>query len=79
MITGAEVRTHVADVTSSDEVRGYVAAALEAFGRVAVLFNNAAIIGPVAALAEYDEDAFDRVMAINVRACPSACATCFPA
>jgi 3alpha(or 20beta)-hydroxysteroid dehydrogenase len=65
--TGAEVRTHVADVTSSDEVRGYVAGALEAFGRVDVLFNNAAIIGPVAALAEYDEDAFDRIMAINVR------------
>jgi NAD(P)-dependent dehydrogenase (short-subunit alcohol dehydrogenase family) len=65
--TGAQVRTHVADVTSSAEVRGYVAAALEAFGTVDVLFNNAAIIGPIASLAEYDEDAFDRIMAINVR------------
>lgn len=65
--TGAQVRTHVADVTSSAEVRGYVAAALEAFGTVDVLFNNAAINGPIASLAEYDEDAFDRIMAINVR------------
>jgi NAD(P)-dependent dehydrogenase (short-subunit alcohol dehydrogenase family) len=65
--TGAQVRTHVADVTTSQAVRGYVAAALEAFGTIDVLFNNAAIIGPIGALAEYDEDAFDRVIAINVR------------
>jgi 3alpha(or 20beta)-hydroxysteroid dehydrogenase len=65
--TGAQVLTHVADVTSSAAVRGYVAAAVEAFGTIDVFFNNAAIIGPIAALAEYDEDAFDRVMAINVR------------
>lgn len=65
--TGAQVRTHVADVTSSAQVRGYVDAALAAFGAVDVLFNNAAIIGPVAALTEYDEDDFDRVLAVNVR------------
>ena len=65
--TGAEVRTHVADVTSSAAVQGYVAAAVDAFGTIDVLFNNAAIIGPIGALAEYDEEAFDRIMAINVR------------
>ncbi len=65
--TGAEVRTHVADVTSSAAVQGYVAAAVDAFGTIDVLFNNAAIIGPIGPLAEYDEDAFDRIMAINVR------------
>ena len=65
--TGAQVRAHVADVTGSAAVRGYVAAAVDAFGTIDVLFNNAAIIGPIAALADYDEDAFDRIMAINVR------------
>jgi 3alpha(or 20beta)-hydroxysteroid dehydrogenase len=65
--TGAEVRTHVADVADSASVQGYVGAALEAFGRIDALANNAAIIGPVGALAEYDEDDFDRVMAVNVR------------
>ena len=65
--TGAEVRTQVADVTRSADVRAYVAAAVDAFGTIDVLFNNAAIIGPIGALAEYDEDAFDRVIAINVR------------
>lgn len=65
--TGAQVGTHVADVTGSREVRGYVDAAVEAFGTIDVLFNNAAIIGPIAPLAEYDEDDFDRIIAINVR------------
>jgi NAD(P)-dependent dehydrogenase (short-subunit alcohol dehydrogenase family) len=65
--TGAEVRTHVADVTSAADVEGYVAAAVDAFGTIDVLFNNAAIIGPIGAVAEYDVDAFDRIMAINVR------------
>jgi 3alpha(or 20beta)-hydroxysteroid dehydrogenase len=65
--TGAEVRTHVADVTRSADVAAYVAAALDAFGRLDILANNAAIIGPVAPLSEYDEAAFDRIMAVNVR------------
>ena len=65
--TGAEVRVRTADVAASADVRGYVADAVEAFGTIDVLFNNAGIIGPVGALAEYDEDAFDRIMAINVR------------
>jgi NAD(P)-dependent dehydrogenase (short-subunit alcohol dehydrogenase family) len=64
---GAEVHTHVADVTSAADVEGYVAAAASAFGRIDVLFNNAAIIGPIGALADYDVDAFDRIIAINVR------------
>jgi NAD(P)-dependent dehydrogenase (short-subunit alcohol dehydrogenase family) len=65
--TGADVRVRTADVTRSDDVRGYVAEAVEAFGTIDVLFNNAAIIGPVGPIAEYDEDAFDEIMAINVR------------
>jgi NAD(P)-dependent dehydrogenase (short-subunit alcohol dehydrogenase family) len=65
--TGAEVRTHAADVTDAAAVRRYVAAATEAFGTIDVLCNNAAIIGAVGPLAEYDEDEFDRIMAIDVR------------
>jgi NAD(P)-dependent dehydrogenase (short-subunit alcohol dehydrogenase family) len=65
--TGARVVSHVADVSSSTAVRGYVEAAIDAFGTIDILFNNAAIIGTVAALAEYDEDEFDRIVATNVR------------
>jgi NAD(P)-dependent dehydrogenase (short-subunit alcohol dehydrogenase family) len=65
--TGAEVELRAADVSRSEDVRAYVAAALERFGGIDVLFNNAGWEGPVAPLAEYPEDAFDRVMAVNVR------------
>ncbi|MGH2849805.1 MAG: SDR family NAD(P)-dependent oxidoreductase, partial [Solirubrobacteraceae bacterium] len=37
--TGAEAHAHLADVTESEAVRGYVAAALGAFGTIDVLFN----------------------------------------
>jgi NAD(P)-dependent dehydrogenase (short-subunit alcohol dehydrogenase family) len=65
--TGARALAHIADVSSSDAVRGYVAAAVEAYGAIDILFNNAGIIGPVGALATYDVDQFDRIMATNVR------------
>ena len=55
------------DVTDETSSRAFVDAAVEALGGIDILFNNAGIIGAVGALAEYDEDAFDRIMAINVR------------
>lgn len=65
--TGAQAEWHTADVSVSAEVKGYVARTLERFGSIDVLFNNAGIEGPVAPLAEYPEDGFDRVMAVNAR------------
>jgi NAD(P)-dependent dehydrogenase (short-subunit alcohol dehydrogenase family) len=65
--TGAEAVVQAADVSRSEDVQRYVAAARERFGGIDVLFNNAGWEGPVAPLAEYPEDAFDRVMAVNVR------------
>jgi 3alpha(or 20beta)-hydroxysteroid dehydrogenase len=64
---GAEVRTRTADVTRGEDVRGYAAEAVEAFGRIDVLFNNAGIIGAIGPLVELSEDDFDRVIAINAR------------
>lgn len=37
------------------------------FGRLDILFNNAGIPGPVAALWDYPEEEFDRVMRVNCR------------
>jgi NAD(P)-dependent dehydrogenase (short-subunit alcohol dehydrogenase family) len=65
--TGADVRTFVADVSRSEDVRGYVDAAVAAFGRIDVLVNNAGVEGPVANLAEFPEEEFDRIIAINLR------------
>jgi 3alpha(or 20beta)-hydroxysteroid dehydrogenase len=64
---GGEARTCVADVSSSEDVQGYVREAVGAFGSLDVLFNNAGIEGAVAPLAEYPEDAFDTVIAVNLR------------
>jgi NAD(P)-dependent dehydrogenase (short-subunit alcohol dehydrogenase family) len=64
---GGEARSFAADVTRSEDVQAYVAEALEDFGSLDVFFNNAGIEGPVAPVAEYPEDAFDEVIAVNLR------------
>ena len=64
--TGRRVTTSTADVTLSADVRGYVEAALREHGRIDAFFNNAGIEGPVATLAEYPEDGFERVVAVNL-------------
>jgi NAD(P)-dependent dehydrogenase (short-subunit alcohol dehydrogenase family) len=64
---GADARTYVADVSRSEDVRGYVDAAVSAFGTVDVLVNNAGIEGRIGNLAEFPEEEFDRIIAINLR------------
>lgn len=64
---GAEALALAADVSQGDQVAAFVARAIEAWGRVDILINNAGWQGPVAPLADYDDALFDRVMAINVR------------
>ena len=56
-----------ADVTQSADVQNYVKATLDAYGAIDCFYNNAGIEGSVAPTAEYDEDMFDRVMAVNVK------------
>lgn len=56
-----------ADVTRSAEVEGYVQTAVEAFGGVDVLFNNAGIEGTISALEDYPETTFDQVLDVNVK------------
>ena len=64
---GAQVLPQTADVTSSQDVRGYVEAAMNRFGRIDGFFNNAGIEGPVAPISEYPEDGFDAVLAVNLK------------
>jgi 3alpha(or 20beta)-hydroxysteroid dehydrogenase len=56
-----------ADVTRGDEVQRYVRETLDRFGAIDCFHNNAGILGDLSPLIEYAEDAFDRVMAVNVR------------
>jgi NAD(P)-dependent dehydrogenase (short-subunit alcohol dehydrogenase family) len=55
------------DVTESAQVRDAVRIAVERFGGLDVAFANAGIFGTHANVADYPEDVFDQVMAVNVR------------
>ena len=57
-----------ADVTSRDAVLRYIQAAVDAYGGIDSLFNNAGILGPVGPFLEYDDEHFDRILAVNVKA-----------
>ena len=64
---GGEARFLTADVTKSAEVQNYVKATLDTYGSIDCFFNNAGIEGKWAHTAEHDEDAFDQVIAVNVK------------
>ncbi|MDO7905752.1 glucose 1-dehydrogenase [Paenibacillus sp. JX-17] len=63
----AEVYTITADVTDEADVQKYVQLALDKFGRIDALFNNAGIEGPVTPLGDYDSAAFSKVIDINLK------------
>ncbi|MEM6707250.1 MAG: SDR family oxidoreductase [Pseudomonadota bacterium] len=61
------IATFAADVTRSEDNQAMFAAAIERFGGVDVFLANAGIEGRVAPLTDYDEDEFERVLAVNVK------------
>ena len=65
---GGQALSVEADVTRLADVERYAAAATQRFGGIDGFFNNAGVLGPVSPLADYPEDAFDRVLAVNVKA-----------
>jgi NAD(P)-dependent dehydrogenase (short-subunit alcohol dehydrogenase family) len=64
---GGDAHFVAADVTRSAEVQNYVKLALDTYGSIDCFYNNAGIEGSVAPTHQYDEDMFDRVMAVNVK------------
>ncbi len=56
----------VADVCDESDVARMVGGALERFGRIDILFNNAGIAGPVAQTEDYARADFERVLSVNV-------------
>ncbi|MGI4731046.1 MAG: glucose 1-dehydrogenase [Janthinobacterium lividum] len=55
------------DVTDEDQVAAAVARTVASYGRLDMAFNNAGIQAPASDLADQPADAFDRVVAINLR------------
>ena len=70
-----------ADVTRGEQLAAAVAAALERWGRIDILHYNVGVSlgGGDAVLEEITEEAFDRVMAINLRGAVMACKHVLPA
>src|ERR1700751_1997475 len=64
---GGEAIAVTADVVKSADVRAYVKAAIDKYGRIDVFFNNAGIEGKLAPTAEYEEAVFDAVIGVNVK------------
>ncbi|MBI2156073.1 MAG: SDR family oxidoreductase [Candidatus Rokubacteria bacterium] len=64
---GADALGVAADVTRLADVQRYAEATVTRFGGVDVLFNNAGILGALAPLTDYPEEAFDRVIAVNLK------------
>jgi 3alpha(or 20beta)-hydroxysteroid dehydrogenase len=65
---GGEVLAVEADVTRAADAERYADAAVARFGGIDVFFNNAGVLGAVKPLVDYPEDAFDRVIAVNLKA-----------
>ena len=63
---GTEVHTVVTDVSSRLQVDNMVDSALERFGSIDVLVNNAGNLGPMGRLWENDPDEWERTIAIHV-------------
>ncbi|SDN82189.1 SDR family NAD(P)-dependent oxidoreductase [Pseudomonas jinjuensis] len=56
------------DVTKAEQVRELFAACIVRWGRLDILHNNAGISGSGALTADFSEEEFDRIVAINLKA-----------
>lgn len=61
------------DLRQPDRIRAMTAYAMEKFGRIDILVNNAAISGPRADVADMDLEGWNETMAVNLTA-PMLCA-----
>lgn len=64
--TDQKVHAQTCDVSNPVEVRAFVAAAIEAFGSIQILVNNAGVYGPKGPTEEVDFDEWKRAFEVNV-------------
>ncbi len=68
-----------ADATNEDDCRAVVAGCLDLHGRIDVLHNNVGIGGGDAGPAHIDEEAWDQIMAVNLKSVVFPCKHALPA
>ena len=78
---GGQAWAHAADVTREADVAALIAAARERFGRIDILHNNvgASLALGDAPAVELTEEAFDRSLAVNLKATWLTCKHALPA
>ena len=64
---GGQAMATRADVSKTADVQAYVRLTIDTYGRIDYFFNNAGIEGKVGPVAEYDEEVWDRVIAVNLK------------
>lgn len=55
------------DVSVSSDVRNFIKATIDTYGRLDIAFNNAGLLPPTVDLADQTEEDFDKIMAVDVR------------
>lgn len=75
---GSQALAVTVDVSDRNQVRRMISAAIEAFGRLDVLVNNAGI-GVAADVVETTEADLDRILAVNVKGVFFGCQEAIPA
>ncbi len=64
---GGEAQFQRCDVAKAADVEALIASAVKAYGRLDCAFNNAGIGGKQRKTADYDEEEWDRIMAVNLK------------
>jgi len=65
-LAGERAIYHAGDISNPDDIAATVKKTLDAFGRIDILMNNAAVRGPVAPLHMVQPEDWDRTIAINL-------------
>jgi 3-oxoacyl-[acyl-carrier protein] reductase len=77
-LIGAQALCVAVDVTDYSQVQSMVQAAVDRFGRLDILFNNAGVPQAFTPLEDTADDLFDRIFAVNVKGVFYGCKAAIP-
>ena len=75
---GKDCKFVATDVSSSEDVRALVLAAVDGFGRIDIMYNNAGIGGGEGSIVDCTEATFDRIIAVDLKAVWLGMKHCLP-